>query len=772
MWSHLANASWDELRTRAAQEVAKRWDSTVYRLIARRNAGGGSPFSAGGRFYFDPEEVPAIVRAVSQRLPGTVEQIHRSAEEICGHSFHLLGYESLKFGKPIDWHLDPVSGKPAPRIAFHKIQYLEYAEVGDVKVTWELNRHQHLVTLAKAYCFTGDQRFVRELVDQWYSWKQQNPYPIGVNWVSSLEVAFRALSWLWIRRLLGQCDFVNARFWPDLDKLLLVSGRHIERYLSTYFAPNTHLLGEGVALFSLGTLCGNSSDTRRWKQAGWDIVLREAERQVLADGMHFEQSTYYHVYALDFFLHARIMAERNCWQVPQSLDDVIKKMLGALTAIGGGGVPPRFGDDDGGRAFDPRRNRPEHLLDPLATGAVFYRCPEFKIQNAALVEETLWLLGAGAVEQFDSLPFQSSLDRPISLPSSGIYQMHMTGGYRLTMDAGPQGARGAGHGHADALSIQVALNGKDILTDPGTCVYVSGGDERMRFRGTAAHNTLQVDQRDQADVDGPFRWGRLPAVRVERSVAGESFTLLIASHTGYERLSDPVLHRRAVFQVNDELWFVLDLIEGSTSHDLSIAWHLAPEHEWAQDENVILVGGKPTLALIPEAATGWSQIITDDFVSPVYGIRLSARTLFFKGHCALPAAFGTVLSPARSIRTGILKKVEDAAGHEQPHVYRYDAGAEHHLFICNQGAQIWRWRNLVSDAAFTYFGANDSGKTVLFLAGCSHFEVGTERVLRADHAFERIEIAGEGATVRISPQTEAVTPEPALLQKMRQELLT
>ena len=62
-------------------------------------------------------------------------------------------------GLEIDWHCDRVHGKRAPRKPWFRMKYLDFAEVGDSKVTWELNRHQHLVTLAKAYRLTGDQKF-------------------------------------------------------------------------------------------------------------------------------------------------------------------------------------------------------------------------------------------------------------------------------------------------------------------------------------------------------------------------------------------------------------------------------------------------------------------------------------------------------------------------------------------------------------------------------------------------------------------------------------
>src|SRR5205814_6089600 len=135
--------------------------------------------------------------------------------------------------------------------AWFEIDSLNFSEVGDHKIIWELNRHQHLVTLAKAWCVTGEQRYAAELTAQWYSWQKANPYPLGINWASSLEVGFRSLSWLWVRQLISGCGCLPASFETDLLAALQRNGRHIAKYLSTYFSPNTHLLGEAVALLFL-----------------------------------------------------------------------------------------------------------------------------------------------------------------------------------------------------------------------------------------------------------------------------------------------------------------------------------------------------------------------------------------------------------------------------------------------------------------------------------------------------------------------------------------
>jgi heparinase II/III-like protein len=284
----------DEFVTRSRQELGKRIDGLL--------AGLGHDFSEAPRatgskpkFFFDPEDVPEILSLLKQRLPDEYSRIVPRAERICAHRFDLLGYRGLDYGKEIDWSLDRVHGQRAPKKPFYKLRYLDFQECGDVKVTWELNRHQHLVTLAKASRITGDPRFADEFFEQWEHWDQENPYPYGVNWASSLELAFRSLSWLWAYYLLGEVADQRSGFREQFLRSISVHGRAIERYLSTYFSPNTHLLGEAVALFFTGVLCPELPSAERWENLGWKITLQEAQRQVRPDGMHFEQSLYYHV---------------------------------------------------------------------------------------------------------------------------------------------------------------------------------------------------------------------------------------------------------------------------------------------------------------------------------------------------------------------------------------------------------------------------------------------------------------------------------------------
>jgi hypothetical protein len=559
-----------ELGTRAQQAFSRRWSNPPgCRVI---------PSAAAPSF---PDLPPGTSLA--------------AAEKICRHRFDLLGYADLDFGSPIDWHFDPVHQKRAARKPWYQVPFLDFNQIGDHKIIWELSRHQHLVTLAQAWQSTKDDRFRAEIIAQWTHWQCENPYPIGINWASTLEVSFRSLSWLWVRHLIGD-------FHDGLLPALHLHGWYIERFLSTYFSPNTHLLGEGVALFSIGLLCPQIADAPRWQARGWKIVQQQAETQVRPDGFHFEQSVYYHIYALDFFQFARTLAAKNALAIPQSFDLTIEKMIEALESISQAGRPPNFGDDDGGRV----------IVSPLQ-------------------------------------PLAPSPPRSVALRSTGIYAMTDRRS-QLFIDAGPQGALTAGHGHADALSTQLITAGRPVLIDPGTFCYVC--PERDRFRGTAAHNTLQVDGRDQAQPKGPFAWTRMPETTVDYWHSGKTIDVFAGHHNGYH----PVIHHRWVFGLKSKFWLIRDVVTGPFHHHLDIRWHFLDERD---------------LTILPPVGHNWSRSVERWDWSPVYGKKEPAFVLRFSTDTALPAELAVLLVPGEA---GTFSETE-------PGIYHYKEPLGSHEFI-------------------------------------------------------------------------------------------
>ena len=744
----VSRMDWEEVRVRLGQEFHKQRDLLLHRMGVRS---GAIQLNADarvrqGQFFFSRSEISQRAELLRKHLPEEATEILREAGEICGHRFRLLGYENLDFTldsgsgnfkdidyKDIDWHLDPVHGKRAPLDPWFKIPFLDFAVVGDHKVTWELNRHQHLVTLAKARLLSGDEKYAHELTAQWRSWIKANPYPLGINWGSTLEVAFRSLSWIWVDQLLAgapeQTEFragLSPEFRSELLPALAFHGRHIERYLSTYFSPNTHLLGEAVALFFLGTLYPQMPGAARWKKSGWQIVLREAERQVRPDGVYFEQSLYYHVYALDFFLYARLLAARNGMEIPPAYDAVLGRMLDVVAALAQAGPAEGFGDDDGGRLWNPRRNRTEHMTDPLALGAVTY-LTEFSA--ARLTEEAIWLSGDQAVEKLSSAPTIPDA-RSLDFPDGGLYVIADSQPYAQAMvvDSGPQGVGRSGHGHADALSLRLTMDRRRWLVDSGTGVYISKDPaDRNTFRGTGAHNTMRVDGMDQAVAEEPFSWTHLPTTQAENWIAGKSFSYFVGSHDGYARLADPVVHRRHVLNLRHVLnpkpagglWLVRDIALGQAEHELELRWHFAPDLEVrspctgrVEISKAGAAPGEPALSLIVPEETVWHTAteVSRTLISPAYGALQPAPLVRCHARVTLPAETATVFVP-RSVAT----RQKDESPVEQlfeprlasmaqaaVQVYELDYHDESHGFFFALGDSAWSFGPWSSDARVLY----------------------------------------------------------------------
>ena len=786
--ARLTRMDWEEIHARLGQELHKRGDLLRHRLgMPPRTIRLASSAGPAPKFFFADGEAQERAKLNRQHLPEQAAEIVSEADEICQHKFRLLGYEDLDYGPEIDWHLDRVHGKRAPLDPWFKIPFLDFAVVGDHKVTWELNRHQHLVTLAKAWRLTKDEKYLHELTSQWHSWSQANPYPLGINWGSTLEVAFRALSWIWVDHLLSDgAPAANGapgalarhprhpsdteRFRAELLPALAFHGRYIERYLSTYFSPNTHLLGEAVAMFFLGTLYPQFPRAPRWKNEGWKIILHEAGRQVRPDGVYFEQSLYYHVYALDFFLYARLLAAANNTAVPSAYDETLRKMLDVVEALAQAGPPEGFGDDDGGRLFNARRNRTEHMTDPLAVGALAYQLEE--LGAAQLTEESIWLFGETAAAK---LARDSSKNAATSaaFPDGGLYILGAVATdapnesqpmpHVMMIDAGPQGVGRCGHGHADALSLRLTMGGSRWLVDSGSGVYISADPaDRNAFRGTVAHNTLRVDGADQAVPDEPFSWTNVPTTRAETWVTGKTFTYFDGSHNGYERLQDPVTHRRCVLQLDAggrAIWLVRDIALGNADHDLELLWHFASDLAVQQTGASEVIASRPnaepsTLRLIFPEQTSWKTRISQSSVSPAYGRYEPAPLVRSEARVKLPAETATALiAQTRAGRPGQTQSETRliATAKKAVQVYELQHANAAHGFLFARDKQPWASDPWSSDAELLYYRIENEKLAHLVVIGGSSVAWQGQPLLTASRPSKSFEWQPQSGTMSEGP---------------------
>src|SRR5688572_10661421 len=385
----LKNASFQELRVRAAQRVAAFSERRGWSSLVKLPENVPHTDFSNERFFAGFQNLKQSASLLKSRWPDTAEQIVAQANRICDGRFDLLGLRNLSFGEPIDWHLEPVSGKRIPLEHWSKLDYLDAGVAGDKKITWELNRHQYFMKLGQAYALTGDRRYANTYEKHLESWLDANPPKLGINWASSLEVASRSMSWLWAFHFFK--DTVQPETRNRALKFLYLNARHLEPYLSTYFSPNTHPTGEALGLFYLGTLLPEFAEARRWRDLGSRILIDQIPVHVRHDGVYFEQSSYYHRYTTDFYIHFLLLSRANHFTLPGTVEDAVARLLDHLMYITRpDGTTPLFGDDDGGRLAMLDVRAANDFRGTLGTGSMLFDRGDYKFVADGAAEELLW----------------------------------------------------------------------------------------------------------------------------------------------------------------------------------------------------------------------------------------------------------------------------------------------------------------------------------------------------------------------------------------------
>jgi Heparinase II/III-like protein/Heparinase II/III N-terminus len=595
-----------------------------------------------------------------------IERYRRAADRILDGLFDVFSLRGARLGFPPRWNVDPRTGTEAPLVFGKELNYRDPALVGDVKYLWEPNRHLELVTLAQAWHLTHEERYVlgcRTLLDSWFS---QCPYPRGVNWCVSLEHAMRLVNWSFAWFLLGGESSVifegdtGRAFRARWLESIYQHCHFIPRHWSRHSSANNHLLGEATGLFVASLSWPLWRESAQWERESRAELEREAVGQTYADGVNKEQAIWYHHAVADMMLTAGLIARANGRDFTEEYWGRLEVMLEFITSVMDvGGNVPMVGDADEGVLV---RFVPEHDTEVfrslLSTGAVLFRRPAMRAKGGTFDDKTRWLLGDAAQVAFERIDASRAFPVRRAFPEGGYFilgeDFETPREVRLIADTGPLGYLAiAAHGHADALAFTLSIGGRPILVDPGTFSY-STMPWRHYFRSTAAHNTVVVDDRDQSEFGGSFLWLQHANAAVETFYASGDTQTLSARHDGYQRLSDPVRHRRtwrytsgvAHLSITDEL-----LCAGA--HSIGIHWHFAPECTVELEQRTVIArrdnvqiqlmcpeGLEPTLVSArEEPPLGW--------YSSRFDVKSPTTTVVFAGSVSGNATFCTSMHLVR-----------------------------------------------------------------------------------------------------------------------------
>ncbi len=597
-------------------------------------------------------------RHLEARAPGTeIADLLTEAEAVLRHELRVLGLGKVKARPVIDWHRDYVTGKQWPRRHWSRVS-LTPGDGADIKLVWELNRHQHFLLLAASYHLTKNERYAEEFVGQLASWLEENPVAVGVNWTEGVEIGLRLISWVWALPLVLPSRSFDERLLTRTLHSVRSQASHIRRNLSTYRSPNTHLIGEGAALFIVGTVFREFKEADSWRRVGWAVLTTEIVKQVGDDGLYRECSFCYHCYVVEFYSLALIIAHRSGIAWDSVVAQRLEMMLEVLRWVARpDGTLPMVGDCDGGRVLRLTRQNYRDAKDLLCLGAVLLGRLELKSGAGSSSAEAAWLM-AESCDRLTNLPIGSKPRGLRYFRDARLFvdrRVFEDDERYLLFDCGDLGMLQGGHGHAGCLGIEIFACNRSLLVDPGTYAYNGARTWRDYFRSTKAHNTVVVDGCDQAELGSAFQWETRFTPTVHRYFAAGAYALVEASHNGYERLTHGVTHRRMILSVLGEYWLCLDRLTGKDSHDLDFLFHFPATGVVESVEAtrcVTVIDGVAGVAIIGLGDDAMRSRVALGEVDPIqgwysddYGRKEPAPVAIFSERCRMPTVRGFIILP-------------------------------------------------------------------------------------------------------------------------------
>lgn len=577
------------------------------------------------QFFFSPSERDEMVKRIKELFPHSISKTIKEADFL------------LEKGE-IDWHSNFMDERRWPNIYFRNIDYKSNKRIGDIRTTWEVNRHTHFITLGKAYWYTNKEKYAERFRRDVFSWIDKNPIYKGINWISSMEVSIRCINWIWAYYYF--CDWLPYELQIEFLKYLLLQIRFVRSHLSSLDRGvyNNHLIAEAAGLVIAGILFPEFKEAKEWRNTGFKVLEEEIKRQVLQDGVHFELSTGYHLQVVNYYLLVVILAKRNNIPIPHIILKRLEEMLEFIEYTKGqNGELPNISDSDNGKG----------ACFLLNLGAVLFKRRDMKMVASGFEEDSFWLLGEEGLREFERLSKEEPIHLSRVFEESGFIVMRSDWSERNNYSLFIIGSKDLssinyGHRHADLLSFELHVNGIPLIIDPGTYTY--SGDEWFRryFRGTHAHNTLVIDNKDQFEFrEGPFGIRRIANIKEMDVFLSENIVFFETTHNGYS----PILHKRQVFFIQPDYWVINDLVTGEGEHTLSLFFHFAPETKVKFLSNDIVKINKDKANMLISSSLNPKPEIIEGWVSPYYGMKVKAPVLKYTKRCYLPKEFTTILYP-------------------------------------------------------------------------------------------------------------------------------
>lgn len=567
------------------------------------------------------------------------EAVLEWADKTMNHEFDYLGSGTVKLN-PIDWHLDFKSGFRWPRGKFYlRYKQVDLANDADVKVPWELSRCHHMLWLGEAYLITRDEKYAKEVVDQLEWWIDENPLMYSINWTCAMDVAIRAVNWMYAINMVGASTALNEEALKRIHRSLFEHGWFISRNLEKWYPYSAnHYAANTAGLLFLGQFFKGTNEGKKWWHYALMEYFLEVRFQVLPSGAHFERCISYHRLMTELFAYPYFMLQRVKEPIPLDIQLRVESMFDFTNHYTKyNGMAPQMGDNDDGRLlpFVKRDFRVHDYL--LSIGCMGFGKHFDSLPSAKMVLDSFFLLPEK--ELIKEANFQKS--------SVSIIKDHRDAGFIILKNADlylifsntslscyPDLHRNmlGSHTHADGLSFELSIGKQDFIIDPGSYVYTASAVDRNMFRSTVMHNTVSIDGQDQVELSGTNLFSVLGFNEVEKMEIKENEEGI--SIAGSRKWNLPydlnASHIRKINLKSETEIELLDEIRCGSEHNFAWYFYLAPQisPELIANDTVVLRGlNNSVLNVCFSSFNSFLIEIVDCQISPSYGELVSSKSI-------------------------------------------------------------------------------------------------------------------------------------------------
>lgn len=497
----------------------------------------------------------------------------------------IFGTELNYSKNEINWHSDIISQKSFPLIFSKKINIRKDPDLS-AKNVWEVNRLQFLPRISLNYQLTGDPDYLDQFIRITNSWIDGNPYLIGINWYSNIEINIRLINWFFCWEILNVTElieqnplfeeFVLNKWIPSIYQHCVYSYNNPSRFSSA----NNHLIAEYAGLFIASS---------KWKFKESEMWLEYAgkglEKEIVlqhSNGINREEAAEYIQFITDFFLLSYVVGEKTenhfSGIYTQKLKEIFEYILAFIDINGN---YPNYGDGDDGKVVSfAANNHFNNFISLLTSASIIFKDHRFKLKKSSYDLKNQILFGSKVKEIFETIPESRVTPKSVFYKKEGhyIFRTQQAGKeIYLHFDAAPLGYLSlAAHGHADALSFIMNINGYPIFVDPGTYSYHVSKKWRKYFVSTMAHNTICIDGYNQAYNAGDTMWQNHYQCKLISESNDEIVESVKAEHNGYKNTKHV---REIFFNKSAESFTIQDEIIISDNNNLEciLLYHLHPD---------------------------------------------------------------------------------------------------------------------------------------------------------------------------------------------------